>query len=152
MVEDGVFPARKLEILMFGDYRKRMKVRIFTGLEPTLESIASLKQIERKSLKNSQSCLELNLKSHFTKPRPTHPTRIWIAGSNLEFDLNLKCGTFSPAWKVKHLRFSTGSRKRFNHGSLEDIETFCSDNVFFAISSLRLLAFLGSLLSVWLSV
>ena len=51
MVEDAVFAARQLEILMFGDYRKRMKVRKFTDLEPTLESIASSKQIERKSLK-----------------------------------------------------------------------------------------------------
>ena len=52
---------------------------------------------KRKFLKNSQLGLELNLKSHLTKPQPTHPTGIWIAGSNLEFDLNLKCGTFSPA-------------------------------------------------------
>ena len=35
---------------MFGDYRKRMKVRLFTDSEATLESIASLKQIERKTL------------------------------------------------------------------------------------------------------
>ena len=49
MVEDAVFTARQLEILMFGDYKKRMKVRIFTDSEPTLESIASSRQIERKS-------------------------------------------------------------------------------------------------------
>ena len=45
MVEDAVFAARQLEILMFGDYRKRMKVRIFTDSEPTVESIASSNQI-----------------------------------------------------------------------------------------------------------
>ena len=36
MVEDAIFAARQLESLMFGDYRKRMKVRIFTDSEPTL--------------------------------------------------------------------------------------------------------------------
>ena len=51
MVEDAVSTARQLEILLFGDYRKRMKVRIFTDSEPTLESIASSRQIERKSLR-----------------------------------------------------------------------------------------------------
>ena len=50
MVEDAIFAARQLEILMFGEYKKRMKVRIFTDSEPTLESIASSKHIERKSL------------------------------------------------------------------------------------------------------
>ena len=29
MVEDAIFAVRKLENLMFGEYRKRMKVRIF---------------------------------------------------------------------------------------------------------------------------
>ena len=59
--------------------------------------------------------------------------------------------------KVKHLWFSTGSRKGFYHGSLENIdslkehflrENFGLDSVFFAISSFKLLALLGSLLSV----
>ena len=36
---------------MFGDYRKRIKVRLFTDSEATLESIASSKQIERKTLR-----------------------------------------------------------------------------------------------------
>ena len=48
MTEDA---ARQLEILMFGDYRKRMKVRLFTDSEATLELIASSKQIERKTLR-----------------------------------------------------------------------------------------------------
>ena len=51
MVEDAIFAARQLENLMFGDYKKRMKVRIFTDSEPTLESITSSRQIERKSLR-----------------------------------------------------------------------------------------------------
>ena len=51
MVEDAVFTARQLEILLFGDYKKRMKVRIFTDSELTLKSIVFSKQIERKSLR-----------------------------------------------------------------------------------------------------
>ena len=47
MVEDAIFAERQLEILMFGEYKKRMKVRIFTDLEPTLELIASSRQVER---------------------------------------------------------------------------------------------------------
>ena len=46
MMEDAIFAARQLEILMFGDYRKRMKVRLFIDSEATLESIASSKHIE----------------------------------------------------------------------------------------------------------
>ena len=51
MMEDAVFAARQVEILIFGDYRRRIKVRLFTDLEPILESIASSKQIERKTLR-----------------------------------------------------------------------------------------------------
>ena len=51
MMEDAVFAARQVEILIFGDYRRRIKVRLFTDSEATLESIASSKQIERKTLR-----------------------------------------------------------------------------------------------------
>ena len=40
-----------METIYFGDYRKRIKVRLFTDSEPTLESIASSKQVERKTLR-----------------------------------------------------------------------------------------------------
>merc|ERR1712243_126512 len=39
------------EILLFGDYGKRLPVRIMTDSEPTLESTASTRQIERKGLR-----------------------------------------------------------------------------------------------------
>ena len=51
MMEDAIFAARQVEILIFGDYRKRIKVRLFTDSEATLESIALSKQIERKTLR-----------------------------------------------------------------------------------------------------
>jgi len=50
MIEDAIYTARQVEILLFGDYRRRMKVRLFTESEATLESIASSKQIDRKTL------------------------------------------------------------------------------------------------------
>ena len=51
MMEDAVFAARHIEILIFGDYRRRNKVRLLMDSEPTLDSIALLKQIERKTLR-----------------------------------------------------------------------------------------------------
>merc|ERR1712239_2027 len=43
--------ARHVEILLYGDYKNRLNVRILTDSEPTFESIASTKQIERKGLR-----------------------------------------------------------------------------------------------------
>ena len=51
MMQDTVFPVRQVEILIFGDYRRRIKVRLFTDSEATLELIALSKQIERKTLR-----------------------------------------------------------------------------------------------------
>ena len=42
--------ARQIEILIFRDYRQRVKVRLYTDSEATLESITSTKQIKRKTL------------------------------------------------------------------------------------------------------
>ena len=53
MMEHAIFAARQIEMLIFGDYRKRIKVRLFTDSESTLESIASLKQIERNTLRQT---------------------------------------------------------------------------------------------------
>ena len=40
MMEDTIFGAGQVDILIFGDYRKRIKERLFTDSEATLESIA----------------------------------------------------------------------------------------------------------------
>ena len=40
-----------MEILIFGKYWRRMKIRLFTNSEATLDSIASSKQIKRKTLR-----------------------------------------------------------------------------------------------------
>ena len=51
MIDELVYMSRHVEILLYGDYRKHMNVRIITDSEPTLESIASTKQIDRKALR-----------------------------------------------------------------------------------------------------
>ena len=51
MMDDAIFAARQVETLYYGDYRKRMKVRLFTDSEPILESIASSRQVKRKMLR-----------------------------------------------------------------------------------------------------
>ena len=53
MMDNTIFAARQIETLYYGDYRKRMKVRLFTDSEPTLESIASSRQVERKTLRHT---------------------------------------------------------------------------------------------------
>ena len=52
-MDDAIFAARQTETLYYGDYRKRMKVRLFIDSEPTLESIASSRQVERKTLRHT---------------------------------------------------------------------------------------------------
>ena len=50
-MDDTIYAARQIETLYYGDYKRRMKVRLFTDSEPTLESIASSRQVERKTLR-----------------------------------------------------------------------------------------------------
>ena len=50
MMDDAIYAARQIETLYYGDYRKRIKVRLFTDPEPTLESLASSRHVERKTL------------------------------------------------------------------------------------------------------
>merc|ERR1712121_259317 len=47
MIDELVYMSRHVEILLYGDHKKRMNVRIITDSERTLESIASTRQIER---------------------------------------------------------------------------------------------------------
>ena len=49
-MDDAIFAARQIETLYYGDNKRRMKVRLFTDIEPMLESIASSRQVERKTL------------------------------------------------------------------------------------------------------
>ena len=51
LIDELVYIARQIKILLCGNYKKRMPVGVMTDSEPTLESIASTKQIERKGLR-----------------------------------------------------------------------------------------------------
>ncbi len=51
MFDEVAYLAMQIETLLFGDYKQRIPVRIYTDSEPSLESIASTKQIERWSLR-----------------------------------------------------------------------------------------------------
>ena len=51
MMDDAIFAARQIETLYYGEYKRRIKVRLFTDSEPSLESIASSRQVERKTLR-----------------------------------------------------------------------------------------------------
>ena len=51
LLDEVAYLARQIEMLLFGDFKQRIPVRVMTDSEPTLESIASTKQIERKGLR-----------------------------------------------------------------------------------------------------
>ena len=49
-VEDSVYMAQRIEEVLFGDIKKRIKVEIHTDSEPLIESIRSTKRVENKAL------------------------------------------------------------------------------------------------------
>ena len=51
IVDDTIYAARQVEILLFGDFKKRIQVHLFTDSESTLESIVSSKQIDMMTLR-----------------------------------------------------------------------------------------------------
>ena len=50
LVKDAVFAARQIKALLYCNYEKIIMIHLYTDSEGTLESIASTKQIIRKSL------------------------------------------------------------------------------------------------------
>ena len=73
MLNDSKYLARKLEMLYFGDYQKRIPVHLLRDSKSTLESFASWKQVERKNLQievqDLKECLlEGNVKSYAWLP------------------------------------------------------------------------------------
>ena len=81
IVDEVTYMARQIEILMFGEYKQRMPVRIFTDSEPSLESIASTKQIERKSLRMTVQELKERLMEGDVKSYQWIPTKeMWSDG------------------------------------------------------------------------
>ena len=61
LVDDSVYLAKGIEQLMFGNKGGKIPVKLFTDSRPTLESIASTKQVKRKLLRNTVSDLKEKL-------------------------------------------------------------------------------------------
>ena len=88
LLDEVVYIARQVEILLFGDYRKRMPVRIMTDSEPTLESIASTKQIERKGLRMTVQEMKEKLKEGEIKFYQWLSTKeMWADGLTKEMEM-----------------------------------------------------------------
>ena len=80
--------ARQIEMLLFGDYKQRIPVRIFTDSEPTLESIASTKQIERKSLRMTVQEMKERLIEGDDRSYQWIPTKeMWSDGMTKEMEM-----------------------------------------------------------------
>merc|ERR1711873_294114 len=88
MIDELMYMARHVEILLFGDYRKQMPVRVLTDSEPTLESIASTKQIERKGLRMNVQEMKEKLRDGEIKSYQWVSTKqIWADGLNKEMEM-----------------------------------------------------------------
>ena len=61
LVDDSVYLAKSIEQLIFGEKGGKIPVKLFTDSKPTLESIASSKQVERKLLRNAVADLKEKL-------------------------------------------------------------------------------------------
>ena len=70
MVDDAIFAARQTEILLYGDFQKRMKIHLYTDPEATMESIASSKYIEQKMLRLTITDLKERLLKVILLPTP----------------------------------------------------------------------------------
>ena len=84
MVEDAIFAARQVEILLFGDFKKRVKIHLFTDSEATLESIASSKQIDHKTLRLTVTDLKERLVEGDIK------SYSWLSTENMWVDILTK--------------------------------------------------------------
>ena len=73
---------------MFGEYKQRMRVRIYTDSEPLLESIASTRQIERKNLRKTIEGLKERLMQGDVTAYQWIPTKeMWSDGLTKEMEM-----------------------------------------------------------------
>ena len=88
MLDEATFMARQIETLLFGEYRQRIPVRIYTDSEPSLESIASTKQIERKNLRMTVQELKDSLVEGDVRSYQWIPTKeMWSDGLTKEMEM-----------------------------------------------------------------
>ena len=88
ILDEATYLARQMELLLFGKYEQKLPVRIITDSEPLLESIASTKQIERKSLRMTVQELKERLMSGDVKSYQWIPTKeMWADGLTKEMEM-----------------------------------------------------------------
>ena len=84
MVDDAVFAARQLELLLYGDVLNRVPVYLYVDSESTLESVASSKQISTKTLRN----VFVDLKERLVNGEVT--SYAWLPTSDMWADILTK--------------------------------------------------------------
>ena len=85
IIDELVYMSKHVEILLYGDYQRRMNVRIITDSEPTLESIASTRQIDRKQLRGMVSEMKDKLtEGEITSYQWVSTKDIWADGLTKE--------------------------------------------------------------------
>ena len=88
LLDEVTYIARQVEILLFGDYRKRLPVRVMTDSEPTLESIASTRQIERKGLRMTvQEMKEKLMEGEIKSYQWLSTKEMWADGLTKEMEM-----------------------------------------------------------------
>ena len=88
LLDEAVYLARQLDVLLFGDYNKRIPVRIFTDSEPTLKSIVSTKQVERKRFRMTVREMKERLIKGEIKSYQWIPTKeMWSDGLTKEMEM-----------------------------------------------------------------
>merc|ERR1712240_486271 len=94
--------SRHVEILLYRDYKRRMNARIITDSKPTLESIASTRQIDRKQLRSMIAEMKDKLRDgEITSYQWVLTKNIWADGLTKEMSMTegmrnlLKQGTCS---------------------------------------------------------
>ena len=73
--DELTYLARKIVLLLFGDYKERLPIRIYTDSELMLRSITPIKQIERKSLRTTVQTLKERLINGDVKSYQWKPTK-----------------------------------------------------------------------------
>ena len=53
-MDDAIFTARQIEILYYGDYKKRMKVKLFTNSEPNILNTVDYMTLGNRFIKEAQ--------------------------------------------------------------------------------------------------
>ena len=79
LVDDSKYLANQIEQLLFGREDGNIEVKLYTDSLPTLESIASTKQVERKLLRNSIADLKSKLEDRSIKSYSWLDTKDMIA-------------------------------------------------------------------------